>query len=1211
MQDRAAHIRWDKRISSSEMEPPARIQLRLLGRLSLAYSDVPDPIRLSTRKAGALIAYLAMSPEQTASREELATLLWGGCTDQQARQSLRQALVLLRKDLRWSHFISADTAVVRLQPALWSVDACEFEDLSTSSDPKDLARAADLFGGEFLTGLNIDEEGFDEWINVQRQRMQLAASRLCEIYAARPDLVSDRQQAVAVVERLMGLDPLREDWQRLALTLYARYRGKNEALAQAEVFAATLQRELGVAPGQETRALVEKIRASASALERSPIEIVAAQVTSVPPETLAPIAPPPIEHLPEASGDVARPGGWTRVWSTRNVAAMLALGGVIALGAAGLSYKHLLPGRHGEQTAIPAGTTMPQRAQSQVASSDDPWQPPAPADQAGAKAGVTRSSGLAAILILPFTSAGDPSAQSSLSADLMTDDLTNALSRIGGLRVISRTTAMSYHGQQVNPTAIGRELGVHYVLEGKIAVQGADLRASIELIETKSGSRVWSARYDRAGPDSSTVLDDIVRSVGRELELEITHAERAMTAQDQDVRALVHKGFSAMSDAGRLGVPSLEQANTYFTEALAREPGNPRALTGLGAYHVQMAVNLYAPDPAPHLANAEALLLQVIERHPGIGGPYRLMGVLNIARGRAEAAAQWLQREIEINPSDAPAYAQLGRTMMMRGHPAEGIKYILYAMRLSPRDYAMAFWLGHAAMAELEQGHDDKAIAYLDRQHALKPGHPRGLVIRAAVDALSGNLDAARSRLGELRKAYPHLSSEKLIERYFGDAGADEMPRLREGLRLALAAPPDPWQSPRLPSQSKAEVAAPAKPLISLLVLPFKTFRESTGSTELLAEMVVDDLTNLLSRVQFMRVISRQTALTFKGQAIDVAAVGAELRVQYVLDGSMRMQGDKLRVNIELIDPKTRLPVWSTRIEREDADRSGVLDEIVGRLARELQFEPVGIEAERHAKDQDVDALITRGWAALQTITPASYRQAEAYFREALERDPQSVAAQTGLGAFHARIGLHDNGEPREHLDKARDLLQDAIRRNSQSGIAHFYFGLALKRPPTFQQAIEQFERAIELNPSLAAAYAHMGDTLAQTGRPSEGIEHIKYAMRLSPRDPSLGVFLNMAGLVEIELGDFHVAIKYLQRAIALRPSYERPWAGLAAAHALGGNIDEAHGDAKRLRDFVPDLNIEALIDRFGTKNSRLREGLSLAFAPPLEAATAPAPGIR
>jgi DNA-binding SARP family transcriptional activator len=416
------------------MKPPARIQLRLLGRLALAYGDVPAPIRLSTRKAGALIAYLAMNPEQTASREQLATLLWGGCTDQQARQSLRQALALLRKDLRSSYFFSADTAVVRLQPDLWSVDARKFEDLSTSSDARDLARAADLFDGEFLTGLNIDEEGFDEWVNVQRQRMQLAAFRLCETWAARPDLVSDGQQAVTVVERLMALDPLREDWQRLALTLYARYRGKNEALAQAEIFAATLQRELGVTPDKQTRALVERIRAGEIASERSAAAIAAPEAASVPPAAVAPIAlapSPSTERLTAARDDVRRPRGRTPLWSPRNVAAVLALAGAFALGAIGLSHKDLVAERPGEQTTMPAGSpASPRPTQSRVASADDPWQPPAPAEQAAKKAAATQPSGLTAILVLPFTSAKRAVDFVSRSDDRRSDQCAVAYQRI-------------------------------------------------------------------------------------------------------------------------------------------------------------------------------------------------------------------------------------------------------------------------------------------------------------------------------------------------------------------------------------------------------------------------------------------------------------------------------------------------------------------------------------------------------------------------------------------------------------------------------------------------------------------------------------------------------------------------------------------------------------------------------------------------------------
>ena len=109
------------------MTASACIRLRLLGRLVLTRAGDPSPIRLSTRKVGALIAYLAMSPDQAASREELATLLWGNSCDPQARQSLRQALAFLRKDLGSSDCCTADTDMVRLASGFWSVDALEFE----------------------------------------------------------------------------------------------------------------------------------------------------------------------------------------------------------------------------------------------------------------------------------------------------------------------------------------------------------------------------------------------------------------------------------------------------------------------------------------------------------------------------------------------------------------------------------------------------------------------------------------------------------------------------------------------------------------------------------------------------------------------------------------------------------------------------------------------------------------------------------------------------------------------------------------------------------------------------------------------------------------------------------------------------------------------------------------------------------------------------
>src|SRR5262249_44342672 len=177
-------------------------------------------------------------------------------------------------------------------------------------------------------------------------------------------------------------------------------------------------------------------------------------------------------------------------------------------------------------------------------------------------------------------------------------------------------------------------------------------------------------------------------------------------------------------------------------------------------------------------------------------------------------------------------------------------------------------------------------------------------------------------------------------------------------------------------------------------------------------------------------------------------------------------------------------------------------------------------------------------------------------------------------------------------------ILQDAIRRNPQSSTAYFYLGLSLNLPDTLPAAIDAFEHAIELNPSYTPAYGQMGNALIRSGRPAEGLEHALYAIRLSPRDPILEVWVEFAGNAELELGRYSEAIAYFRRATEINPGYPRGWAGLAATYALSGHDLEAHDYAEKLRTFQPKLNAQALVKLFGRHpTSRLSEGLQLAFA--------------
>ena len=145
------------------------------------------------------------------------------------------------------------------------------------------------------------------------------------------------------------------------------------------------------------------------------------------------------------------------------------------------------------------------------------------------------------------------------------------------------------------------------------------------------------------------------------------------------------------------------------------------------------------------------------------------------------------------------------------------------------------------------------------------------------------------------------------------------------------------------------------------------------------------------------------------------------------------LQDDNLRVNVELINPVTRLSVWSGRVERSGADRQGVRDEIVSRLARELQFEVLPIESQRLSNDFDADALAYRGWAALSQVSLEGYKQALALFNQALERDPDNLSAQLGIGAYHARMGAQVfDTDPDGHRAKAEAILRQVLARDPE-----------------------------------------------------------------------------------------------------------------------------------------------------------------------------------
>ena len=733
------------------------LRLRLLGRFSVSVDGSDTFINLPTKKTGALLAYLGMSRDFAASREELAALLWGGCSDQQARQSLRQALALLRKEIGAPEALVADTRMVRLDPAFWSIDARDFIALSRTSAAGDLACAAWLFSGDFLTGLNIDEEAFEEWVAEQRTRLQMAASQLCETFVKHPDLVGEPELALAAVDQLTALDPLREDWHRLAIALYARYRGKNEALARASHFMGLLMRELGVSPEPETRTMLETIKSS-----DAPAVMAAAPAIAVvpPPLEAAAETPPqlPSEAMPAPSHPL--PPDQTRRRPTLRTVAVLA---AVLIAGVGLGSRAL------HSVVEPAAVT----AQPAPAKQADAWRSPSVQARAGHR------NGIVPVVILPFTVLGPTDDAVALTASMLTDDLTNLLSRVPSFRVISPQTARSYQDKAVDAAQLGEELQVKYVLEGSVRADGDNRRINVALIDAASRMTVWSGRVDRTGADRQGVRDEIVGRLARELQFEVPPIESVRLSSDFDAGALAYKGWAAMSEVRLEGY---RQAFDLFNQALAREPENLSALTGLGAYHARMGAQAFDTDPIGHREEAQKILREVLARDPASSIANFYLGLALNKLPTLPEAMRYFQRAVEINPSEASAYGQIGNAQIRSGRPAEGLENVRYAMRLSPRDPIMPVWLEFAGNAALELNRYEEAIGYFRQSIALNSGYPRSWAGLAAAEALSGQRKDARDALQKLKTFSPGLNDEALMQQY----GRHDSSRLYEGLRTAL-----------------------------------------------------------------------------------------------------------------------------------------------------------------------------------------------------------------------------------------------------------------------------------------------------------------------------------------------------------------------------------------------------------------------------------------
>jgi adenylate cyclase len=365
------------------------------------------------------------------------------------------------------------------------------------------------------------------------------------------------------------------------------------------------------------------------------------------------------------------------------------------------------------------------------------------------------------------------------------------------------------------------------------------------------------------------------------------------------------------------------------------------------------------------------------------------------------------------------------------------------------------------------------------------------------------------------------------------------------------------------PAASAAKSAPPLPDKPSIAVLPF-THMSGDPEQEFFADGITEDVITALSRYPSLFVIARNSCFTYKGRAVDVKQVGRELGVRYVLEGSLRKAGNRIRVTAQLVEAESNKHVWAERYDRDLANIFAVQDEITE--AATIAIAPAIAEAELQRALRKPPGILD-AWAAYQRglwhlgkFAREDNVLAEKFFREAIDLDPTFAGGYRGLGyaQFQAAMSGFQKRSLPEVQSSAEALARRAVGLDGADAEARTFLGEMLLYRGDHEGALAEAERALTMTPNLASAHGWCGAALTLSGRVDEGLASLRTSIRLDPRDPLLALRLNHLAMGLYLSREYAATIEAARRGIRSNPDFPSTYRWVAAALGQLGRPEEA-----------------------------------------------------